>query len=167
VLTQEQLRQALIDLLGGRIALRRQGVPCCEVLLRPEVRNIRIVRRLDDGTFESPANGVFETEDVIKVSYDITACLPVDVRMDLTPRDRGTPERFFRVNGLQRGPNCNPDPAQPNDPDASACQTDEVPLADSRIIVDGAQRMTLTVSIRDSCRRIAAASVEVVFVDVS
>jgi hypothetical protein len=87
--------------------------------------------------------------------------------MDLTPRDGGVSERFLRVNGLQRGPNCNPDPARPNDPDASSCQTDEIPLADSRILVDGAQGMTLTVTVRDSCRRIAAASLEVVFVDVS
>ncbi len=164
--TREEAERILRE-LQQRInrANRERGRPCCDNMLVPTISGIAVTRKLKNGTFETPANGLFDVNDTITVSCAIVACPPLDIRMHLVDLSDQSSERILRLNGENRGASLIADPAHPNDPGSHRLSR-EIDLSQENVSVSASPAsFALSVSVRDTCRRTATGVLAMTFVD--
>ncbi len=160
----EEIARALQQLFNR--ARREAGQPCCANMLVPIVSGITVERKLPNGTFESPVNGLFDANDTIKVTFSILACPVMDIRVDLVDQSDQSSTRVLSLDKVGRGADLAADPTHPNDP-GSHRFSKEIDLSQSQFSISASPaRIALTISVRDSCPRIAAGSILMTFVDI-
>lgn len=161
----EQIARALQQLINR--ANRERGGACCDNMLVPVVSAIAVQRKLANGTFETPVNGLFDVGDTITVSCDILACPPMDIRVHLIELSDQSSTRVLSLAGVTRGADLAADQRHPNDP-GSHRFSKEIDLSQTRFSISASPAgIALSVSVRDACKRVATATVPLTFVDFS
>ncbi|AXS39519.1 hypothetical protein [Breoghania sp. L-A4] len=161
----EQIARALQQLVNR--ANRERGGACCDNMLVPVVSGITVQRKLANGTFETPVNGLFDVGDTITVGCDILACPPLDIHVHLIELSDQSSTRVLSLAGVTRGADLAADQRHPNDP-GSHRFSKEIDLSQTRFSISASPAgMALSVSVRDVCKRVATATLPLTFVDFS